>query len=116
MKIAILILLGLSYILNSIVLGWVYPNVSTDLDEYIQFVATRNKVYELMFAGFFLLTFLISNKLLRAIACFFFCLSLGSFIDKMMGVTWYLKSDLILIFLSLSITIYLYVREYKSRG
>jgi hypothetical protein len=33
-----------------------------------------------------------------------------------MGITWYLKSDVVLIFLSLSIAIYTYVRELKPRG
>jgi hypothetical protein len=116
MRLAILILLGLSYLLNSIVLGWVYPNVSTDYDQYIAFVASRNRVYELMFAAFFLLTFLLSEKIMRAVACFMFCLSFGSAVDKLMGITWYLKSDVVLIFLSLFIAIYTYVRELKPRG
>ena len=116
MRLTILILLGLAYTLNSIVLGLVYPNVSTDYDQYIAFVASRNRVYELMFSAFFLLTFLLSEKIMRAIACFMFCLSFGSAVDKLMGITWYLKSDVVLVFFSLMIAIYTYVRELKPRG
>jgi len=72
MRLTILILLGLAYTLNSIVLGWVYPNVSTD----------------------FVLTF-------------------GSIIDKSLGITWYLKSDVLLIIISFILSGIVYVRERK---
>ncbi len=116
MKLVILILLGAAFILNSIVLDIVYPTAATDYYKYIERDEVRHQVYELMFAAFFLLTFLLSEKIMRAIACFMFCLSFGSAIDKLIGITWYLKSDVVLIFLSLFIAIYTYVRELKPRG
>jgi hypothetical protein len=116
LKLVILILLGAAFILNSIVLDIVYPTAATDYYKYIERDEVRHQVYELMFAAFFLLTFLLSEKIMRAIACFMFCLSFGSAIDKLIGITWYLKSDVVLIFLSLFIAIYTYVRELKPRG
>jgi hypothetical protein len=114
MKLSILILLGLAYILNSIVLKWAYPNVSTDYDQYVAFVATRNIVYEAMFAVFFLLTFLLSERILRATACFFMVLSSASVVDKcLFGITQYLKSDILLVVISMAISILVYAREVK---
>ena len=113
MRLTILILLGLAYTLNSIVLGWVYPNVSTDYDQYVAFVATRNIVYEFMFGFFFLLAYLLSENLMKAVACFFFVLTFGSIIDKSLGITWYLKSDVLLIIISFILSGIIYVRERK---
>ncbi len=116
MKLTILILLGAAFILNSIVLDSLYPTAATDYYKYIERDEVRHQVYELMFAAFFLLTFLLSEKIMRAVACFMFCLSFGSAVDKLMGITWYLKSDVVLIFFSLFIAGYTYVRELKPRG
>jgi|688.fasta_scaffold08777_2 hypothetical protein len=113
MKLTILILLGLAYILNSIVLGWVYPNASTDYEQYVSFVSTRNLVYEFMFGFFFLLTYLLSEKLMKVFACFFLMLAFGSIVDKSLGITYYLKSDILLIAISLIASVVVYVREYK---
>jgi len=104
MRLTILILLGLAYTLNSIVLGWVYPNVSTDYDQYVAFVSTRNILYEFMFG---------SEKIMKSVACFFFVLTFGSIIDKSLGITWYLKSDVLLIIISFILSGIVYVRERK---
>ncbi len=113
MRLTILILLGLAYTLNSIVLGWVYPNVSTDYDQYVAFVSTRNILYEFMFGLFFLLVYLLSEKIMKSVACFFFVLTFGSIIDKSLGITWYLKSDVLLIIISFILSGIIYVRERK---
>jgi hypothetical protein len=114
MRIIILIGLGLAYAFNSVVLGMVYPNVSNDYDQYIAFIAARNIIYECMFAGFFLLSYLVSVKLMKAISCFFLVLSAGSVIDKgLFGITQYLKSDIILIIIALTLSFIVYVRENK---
>jgi peptidoglycan/LPS O-acetylase OafA/YrhL len=113
MRLTILILLGLAYTLNSIVLGWVYPNVSTDYDQYVAFVSTRNILYEFMFGLFFLLVYLLSEKIMKSVACFFFVLTFGSIIDKSLGITWYLKSDVLLIIISFILSGIVYVRERK---
>jgi hypothetical protein len=112
-RLLILILLGVAYTLNSIVLGWVYPNASTDYDQYLEFVASRNVVYEFMFGLFFLLAYMLSEKMMKAVSCFFFVLTLGSIVDKCLGITWYLKSDIILIIFSLVISGIVYVRQFK---
>lgn len=113
MKLAILILLGLAFMLNSIVLGWVYPNVSTDYNQYIAYVATRNIVYEFMFGFFFLLVYLLSDRWTRTVACFFFILTFGSIVDKCLGITWRLKSDGLLIIISAIISGSLHARKHK---
>ena len=115
MRLTLLFGLGLSFVLNSVVLRFFYPNVSTDYDEFIKFVAARNIVYEFMFATFFLLSYLLSEKLMKSVACFFMILSFGSAIDKVMGITWYLPSDVLLVVVSFLASIYLYVRESKRR-
>jgi hypothetical protein len=51
--------------------------------------------------------------LMKAIACFFLVLSFGSAIDKCLGITWYLKSDVFLIVVSFALSIYVYAREIK---
>jgi len=110
----ILIVLGAAYVLNSVVLKKVYPLVSDSWDQYVSFVATRNIVYEWMFAFFFLLVFLSTHKLVRAVACFFMVLAFGSVVDKtFFGITWYLVSDVLLVVVALLLSIYVYVRENK---
>jgi len=94
-------------------LGWVYPNVSTDYDQYVAFVSTRNILYEFMFGLFFLLVYLLSEKIMKSVACFFFVLTFGSIIDKSLGITWYLKSDVLLIIISFILSGIVYVRERK---
>lgn len=118
MRLILLIILGLAFILNSVVLTRIYPNVSTDLDEYYKFVAMRNNVYEVMFALFFWLTYLSSERgsVLRFIACALMILAAGSVIDKcFFGITTYLKSDILLIILSIVISLYVFLRERKQR-
>jgi len=94
-------------------MGWVYPNVSTDYDQYVAFVSTRNILYEFMFGLFFLLVYLLSEKIMKSVACFFFVLTFGSIIDKSLGITWYLKSDVLLIIISFILSGIVYVRERK---
>lgn len=118
MRLILVILLGLCYVLNSVILQKIYPNVSTDWDEYLKFVSMRNNVYEVMFALFFWLTYLSSNKgtVIRSLSCFFSILAFGSVIDKCFGITTYLKSDVLLIFISIVISVYGFFRERKQRG
>ncbi len=118
MRMILLIGLGLAFLLNGVILTNIYPNVSTDWSEYIRFVAMRNNVYEVMFALLFWLTYLSSERrsVIRFIACALMILAAGSVIDKcFFGITTYLKSDIILIILSIVISTYVYVRERKQR-
>ena len=113
MKLTILILLGAAFILNSIVLDKLYPTAATDYYKYIERDEVRHIVYEFMFGFFFLLAYLLSENLMKAVACFFFVLTFGSVIDKCLGITWYLKSDIILVIISSIISSIVYVRERK---
>lgn len=115
MKSILLIAVGLAYALNSIVLQQFYPYVSVDCGEYVEFVKARNVVYECMFSAFLLLTFLLSRKFLKAASCFLMVLTVGSVIDKgLFGITTYLKTDILLVALSLTVSIIVYVRELKQ--
>jgi hypothetical protein len=119
MRLILLIGLGLAFLLNSVILTKIYPGVSTNWDEYIKFVSMRNNVYEVMFALFFWLTYLSSERgsVLRFIACALMILAAGSVIDKcFFGITTYLKSDILLIILSIVISTYGYFRERKQRN
>lgn len=111
--IAILALLGVVYLANYKVLLMIYPLAETDYYEFRKFYYERNKVYEFMFTGFFLVSFLDSkNRLSKSVACFFMTLTCGSFIDKtIFGISKYLWSDLILVLVAFIISIYVYVRE-----
>ncbi len=66
-----------------------------------------------MFGLFFLLVYLLSEKIMKSVACFFFVLTFGSIIDKSLGITWYLKSDVLLIIISFILSGIVYVRERK---
>lgn len=112
MKVFLLILLGAIYIGNSIVLSWLFPKASEDYYQFIAFVEERNKIYEFMFTGFFLVSFLDSKRLPKSISCFFMILTCGSFIDKtIFNITHYLLSDIILAIVAFLISFYVYVRE-----
>lgn len=116
MKLALLICIGISFVLNSVVLGYVYPDVSTDYNQFIEYVRIRNIVYEIMFAAFFFLSYALSEGFFKSVACFFAILAFGSAIDKMMGITWYLKSDIILLIISFTVSTFVYVRELRIRN
>lgn len=113
MRLALLICIGLSFVLNSLVLGYIYPEVSTDYYQYIEFVRIRNIVYEVMFAAFFFLSYALSEGFFKAVACFFAVMAFGSAVDKMMGITWYLASDIVLVIVSLIISTFVYVRQLR---
>lgn len=113
MKSSILFLLGVMYVLNSIVMTALFPEASNDCYVYIDMTKERNKVYEFMFTVFFLVSFIDTKKRLsKSVACFFMILTCGSFIDKaIFGISRYLASDIILVIIALLISIYVYVRE-----
>lgn len=114
MKTLILILLGLAYVLKYPVLSRMYPNVSVDYDQYCAFQKAQNIWYEFMFFGFFIETFLLTNRntIMRSVACFFLILTGGSLIDKaIFDITQYLISDFVLIAIALAISIFIYVRK-----
>lgn len=114
MKRMILIILGMAYILNSPILQWIYPGVSDNYYQFIEFIQARNQVYEIMFTGFFLLVFLYARNLTKAIACFFLVLASGSVVDKtVFHVTKYLLSDIILLIVAILISIKVYAGENK---
>jgi hypothetical protein len=50
---------------------------------------------------------------MKVFACFFLMLAFGSIVDKSLGITYYLKSDILLIAISLIASVVVYVREYK---
>lgn len=112
MRVVPVILFGLAYLLNSVILERIYPNVSKDYYEYFEFIATRNKVYEAMFSVLLFALYLNTKGLLKAIACGILILTTSSFIDKtVFNITQYLYSDIAIVVLSVILSIYVYVRQ-----
>jgi hypothetical protein len=118
MRLILVILLSAAFVLNLVILKWAYPTLETDAVVWEKFDNTRHLVYAFMFAGFFWLTFLLSGKatVIKAISCCFTFLAFGSAIDKCFGIRTYLKSDILLIIISIAISVYVFIRERKSRG
>jgi hypothetical protein len=114
MRLGIIILLGTCYLLNSPILQMVYPKVSEDYYQYVEFVAVRARVYECMFFLFFWLLFLQSKGMVKSISAGMLILTAGSVVDKLIfGFTSYLYTDFILVGLAIIISIKVYVRESK---
>ncbi len=114
MRLSIIILLGAAYLLNSLILQAVYPNVSEDYYQYVEFVAVRAKVYECMFFLFFWLVFLQAKGIVKSLAAGMMVLTAGSVVDKLFfGFTSYLYSDLLLLAFAITISIIVYVRESR---
>ena len=112
LKTILLCVLGAMYLGNNWVMRALFPDASKDPYVYIAMTLERNKVYELMFTGFFLVSFLDMHRTPKAVACFFLILTCGSFIDKtVFNITHYLISDAILAIVAVIISIYVYVRE-----
>lgn len=111
MRVVIAILLGAAFVLNAYILTRIYPDNSTDLDVWFKMDTKRHLVYEFMFAAFFWLTYSLSNKLLKSVTCGFAILATGSVIDKCFGITTYLKSDILLIIISIAVSVYVFIRE-----
>lgn len=115
MRLGVIILLGLAYLLNSPILQRVYD--VTDYYQYVEFVATRAKVYDCMFFLSFWLLYLQSGGLVKSVACGMMILTAGSVVDKLVfGFTNYLYTDLLLIAVAIFISIRLYVRENRRGG
>lgn len=92
----------------------VYPKVSEDYYQYVEFVAVRAKVYECMFFLFFWLVYLQAGKMVKSLAASMMVLTAGSVVDKLIfGFTSYLYTDFILVGLAIIISIKVYVREIR---
>lgn len=111
--IASLIILGLSYFLNYPILIRIYPKVSEDYYQYIDFVSVRFKLYDMMLACAFWIIFMVANnRFMKSFACFLMVLASCSFIDKaVFHVSNYLASDIIMVIVSLIVSINVYVRK-----
>lgn len=84
------------FCLNATVLRILYPDASVDAQVYQAYRDAQIKVYEAMFALFFLNMFLLNKKLLRAACCFAMVMASASFLDKaFFHKNMYLKSDII---------------------
>jgi hypothetical protein len=117
MRLTIIILLGSAYLLNSPILQMVYPKVSEDYYQYVEFVATRARVYECMFFLFFWLVFLQAKGMVKSLAAGMMVLTAGSVVDKLFfGFYGYLYSDYILVAVAIIISIVVYVRENRRGG
>lgn len=113
MRIALVILFLVLWFLNSPVLQRIY-NV-TEYYGYIEFVATRFKVYEFMFLILSLVCFMALSGFAKAVSCFTVIMIVGSLADKLfLGVTGYVLADIILIVVGLIVSVYVYRRSLGS--
>ncbi len=95
---------------NTYVLLKLFP-YSTQ-SEYYRFIQARNIVYEGMFLTLITALYLTSKGVMKGISCFIMILVAASVIDKaIFDVTTYLKSDLILVLIALTVSILVYGRN-----
>lgn len=101
-----------SFCLNAAVLRVLYPDASVDYDVWLGYRDTQIKVYEAMFALFFLNMFLLNKGLLRAMCCFTFIMASASFLDKMFfQKNMYLYSDIVIGTLAAYVSFLVYRKE-----
>lgn len=115
--IGLTVILALAYLFNSPILVMLYPKVSEDYYQYVEFVSVRANVYECMFFLFFTVVYLQSKRLVKSLSCSMMILTAGSVVDKLIfGFKGYLYTDLILIAVAIVISIKVYVRENRRGG
>jgi len=108
-----ILFLGLAFVLNSWILRLFYPGVEHNWQEYISFVKMRSKIYEIMFAGFFLIVAIISenDKIVKSVSTFFAILAISSVLDKItFNITRFLVTDIILMIIAATTV---YFKVYK---
>lgn len=114
MRAVLIIAFLVMWFLNSPILQRIYD--VTDYYGYIQFVATRFRVYELMFLTLAVVCFISCSGVSKAFACFAVIMIAGSLVDKVIfGVTGYVWADIVLIFVGLIASVIVYGRS-RSLG
>lgn len=112
MKWVIGIILVILYVGNSPLLAKLYPNMSTDYDQFIQGYYLRNKIYEVMFCLFFLACMLDSKGFTRAVFAFGFVMCAASCFDKIiLNVSQYLLTDILVVIVAFGAALYGYLRQ-----
>ena len=101
-----------SFCLNAAVLRVLYPDADADYDVWLEYRDAQIKVYEAMFALFFLNMFLLNKGLLRAMCCFAFIMASASFLDKtFFQKNMYLYSDIVIGTLAAYVSFLVYRKE-----
>src|SRR5690349_5426667 len=115
MKWLVLLLIVL-YLGNAPIMSVLYPDVSIDWKQYIQFWYTRSQLYEIMFMLFCTVIFYsVKEQWVKSLTCFLGILVTGSVVDKcIFGFYQYLYSDFILIGVAFITSFYVYGRAKKS--
>lgn len=102
----------IAYLGNSILIGKLYPNVSTDYDQFISAYYLRNKIYEVMFCLFFLACMLGFKGFTRAVFAFGFVMCAASCFDKIiLNVSQYLWTDILVVIVAFGAALYGYKRQ-----
>lgn len=104
MRVTLISIFLVFWFLNSPALQRLY-NVS-EYQGYIDFVATRFKVYESMFLMLSIVCFISCSGISKALACFSVIMITGSLVDKIVfGVNGYVWADIVLIFVGLIVSV-----------
>lgn len=112
MRLGIGIILVILYVGNSPLLAKLYPNASTDYDQFMSFYYLRNKIYEVMFCFFFLACMLGSKGFTRAVFAFGFVMCAASCFDKIiLNVSQYLLTDILVVIVAFGAALYGYKRQ-----
>lgn len=115
MRIGLLVAFVLLWFLNSPILQRIY-NVK-DYYGYVDFVATRFKVYEVMFMILAGVCFLSCKGASKAISSFALILIIGSLVDKVFfNVTGYVYGDIFLVMLGLIVSVIVYGRSRLGKS
>lgn len=116
MRNVIIIIVIILYFANYYVLSWIYPEALNDYDVFLKFYATRNTLYEVLFFMLFVINYLSSVGLSKALSCFGMIITFASFVDKgFFNFTGYLWSDIALVLVAL-FTSYKVYKKWKQEG
>ncbi len=111
----LLILVCVMFCIGEVTLTHFLPLAKTNYDEWFHYYIAKDAVYDAMFFLMSAVVFNVTHRVTKAVAFFFFLISGGSFIDKVIfNINQYLHSDAILIIGGLALSTYLYRTKWKT--
>ena len=110
--IAVSILVGLLYFLNSVGVGAIYPDQEKDYDQFIKAYDLRRKIYETMFCLLFFIGMKLDKGFVGAFFAFLFVVCAASCFDKIvLNISHYLITDYLVIAVGIGAGTYRYLRQ-----
>lgn len=116
MKLTLGIILGISYLINSKVVGAIFPNQETDYYAFVDAYNLRRKVYEVMFCLLFFACMLGDKGWTRAVFAFLFVICAASCFDKIvLNISHYLITDYLVVIVAIGAAYYR-LRKERNAG